>query len=187
MKTLARAAASAAAIALAAAAIARLCWQPWLCNREEWRLERQITATVDMSDVLSIRIVARDNLPRIEHCIETDPTNVSRYMLKAAVLRMLGRPADAADAYRAAMRVDRRPELWFHLGESQLAARQVEPALQNLKTMGLLTPYRIYEVPEPYLSRIITDVTANAQALELRRPLPIPPHELRLRLERDPW
>lgn len=187
MKTALRIAASLVTIAAAVVAIARLCWEPWLCNREEARMAARMEKMLQFPDALAVRVDARPALETIEHCIRVDPTVVSRYMMKATLLRILQRPSEAADAYRAALRVDRRPELWYNLGETQLADHQIDAAIENLKTTALLSPHLVYQVPEPYYTRIMSGIGGTVTALQRRQTPPMSPHELRLRLARDPW
>ena len=187
MKSALRVVASLAIAAVAASAIVRLCWQPWLCNQEEGRVEKWILKNVDSAATISVRIAARGQLERIDGCIRADPTIVNRYMLKAALLRMLNRPAEAAETYRDALRIDRRPELWLGLGETQLQTQQIEPAIENLMNATLLSIHLISDIPEPYFSRIQGVVYPTLVALLTHKTPPISPHELRLRLQRDPW
>ena len=69
MKTAVRIAASVAIVAAAAAAVARLCWQPWPCNREEARIAARIAKMLEFPGALSVRISARQDLEAIERTI----------------------------------------------------------------------------------------------------------------------
>ena len=150
VKTAVRIAASVAIVAAAAAAVARLCWQPWLCNREEARIAARIAKMLEFPGALSVRIGARQDLEAIERCIRADPTVVNRYMLKAALLRIVQRRSEAIETYRDALRVDRRPELWFLLGQTQLEEHRVEPAIENLMITAVLSVHLVYAIPEPH-------------------------------------
>ncbi|HWW62875.1 MAG TPA: tetratricopeptide repeat protein, partial [Thermoanaerobaculia bacterium] len=85
---------------------------------------------------------------RVLTCIEHVPANLNLYMIVAANYRVLGRYEDAIAMYRAALRYDRRPELYLNIGECYLALGNTEEAQRYLVATALFRIDIFQNVPD---------------------------------------
>jgi O-antigen ligase len=144
---------------LAGAAGAILAWQiawlPWQCNEMKKRLEARTGATYDAAaDTLRTAERARQNLAELQACREATPTDVGVYMLIAANDRLIGRMSDAVMMYRTALQYDRRPELYYNLGLTELEMRQRGPAVADLIIAVRFSRKYLAELPSDVQSEI---------------------------------
>src|SRR2546430_5449981 len=109
-------------VAVASYAVYRLCYLPWVCNIRQMHAERVVSRLFDVNDQVAARIAARQTVETLDPCISFCPTEVNQLMIRAAALRMLGRPDEAILDYRRALHVDRRAELFLNLGQAELEA-----------------------------------------------------------------
>lgn len=116
----------------AAFALYRLCVLPAQCNREEPQIQ---AVTLNLlgasSNPTQIAVFARQNLRRLQRCLDDCPTT-NRFMLAAANERLLGRYDEAIGRYRQAMELDQRPELYVNLGLTQIQSGRVDIGVRNL-------------------------------------------------------
>ena len=178
-----------ASIAIGAAAVwsvYRLCYLRYACNLTEARAQARLTRLLAVSDQATARIVARQSIEEMTPCVECAPANVTPYMIRAAALRMLGRPAEAAMDYRRALHVDRRAELYFNLGLTELDAGREEQAADALTTaVFIFYPY-IDDIPQPMQERVRLAVTPVLTMIHRQQATPDVMAQLRARMTRDP-
>ena len=186
MKQAARVIASLAIAVTVGWAAYRFCYLRSACNLEEARAERGIQQLFDVSNQLSARIVAREAIESMNRCIPCSPTSVNNYMARAAALRMLGRPADAALDYKRALHVDRRAELYLNLGLTEMEAGRNEQAADSLTTAVYLLYTYIDDIPQPMRDRIRAAVTPTYVMIQQRRAPEAVVRQLRYRVTRDP-
>jgi Tfp pilus assembly protein PilF len=136
--------ASAAIVVCAAIAINGL-WQRHQCSLQEAQAEREITRLFDHAEQPGARIMARKVLEMMDRCVVCAPTEVSHHMARAAALRMLGQPGDAAQEYRRALQLDRRAELFLNVGMAELEAGRAQQADDALTT-AMLVYYSNYDL-----------------------------------------
>jgi tetratricopeptide (TPR) repeat protein len=185
MKQLARGIAS---IVIAAAAVwgASLCYRRYDCNLREARSQETLMRLFNLPGQATSRIVARQTIDETSRCLHHAPTNIGLYMIRAAALRMLGRYDEASMDYRRALRLDRRAELYFNLGLTELDAGREEKAADALTTaVFLFYPYAD-DIPEPMQDRVRAAVTPALTMIQRRSAPPAVLQELRARVERDP-
>lgn len=135
-------------IAAAGFAIHRWCWLPYRCDEIEKASLLMTSQTLQAGGGYGESVRARQTAARVLTCIEHVPTNVNLYMLVAANYRVLGRYEDAIAMYRAALRYDRRPELYLNIGESYLALGNAEEAQRYLVATALFRIDIFENVPE---------------------------------------
>ena len=160
--------------------------QIYVCNLRAKKAERMIIRMFSLNEQITARITARQILSDMDACIRCFPTDVDQYMVRAAALRMLGRPAEAAMDYRRALHIDRRAELFLNLGQAYLEAGRDEEAKDALITaVYLVYPY-VDDLPQPMQQRVRDAVTPTYLMLQQGRA----PHSiidsLRDRVARDP-
>ena len=148
MGNLARVAASLLIVAGAAAALDCLCIKPYRCNLIEQRGEARTSAdweiTLQTNHPWRAMVGARRSLDLITPCLDDCSANVGMLMLAGANYRILHRYDEAAEAYRRALRYDRRPEIYFNLGQTEVAAGQREQAVADLVMAGRSGGYTNY-------------------------------------------
>lgn len=139
---------SAVLIAAAGFAVHRWCWLPYRCNQIEKAALRTTERTLEVGGGYTETVRARATAQRVLGCIEHVPTNVNLYMIVAANYRALGRYEDAIAMYRAALRYDRRPELYLNIGESYLAMGNANEAHRYFVATALFRIGIFKNVPE---------------------------------------
>jgi tetratricopeptide (TPR) repeat protein len=156
------------------------------CNIEARRAEREVIHLFSVNNEITARIVARRTLDSMNGCIACVRTDVNQYMIRAAALRMLERPAEAATDYRRALRFDRRAELYLNLGQAELEAGRPDAAEDAFITAIYLTYSYIEDLPEPLQSRVRSAVTPTYLSVQEGRAPASVAEELRQRVARDP-
>ena len=156
------------------------------CNIEAKRAEREVIHLFSVNNEVTARIVARQTLDSMNGCIACVPTDVNQYMIRAAALRMLERPDEAAMDYRRALHYDRRAELYLNLGQAELEGGHPEAAEDAFITAVYLTYTYIEDLPEPLQSRVRSEVTPTYVSVQEGRAPASVTEELRQRVARDP-
>jgi len=186
VRLLVRVVASLAVIVAAVAGSYRLCYLRYRCNLRSASAERTLTNLLSNADQVSARIAARQIDEEMSRCIECWRTDVSFYMARAAALRMLDRLDEAANAYRLALRYDRRAEIYLNLGLTELDAGREEQAADALTTATLLQFSYVDTIPEPMQTRVRKTVTPTYEMIQRRRAVRDVMRQLRERVTRDP-
>jgi len=106
----------------AVTALDSLVLTPWRCNTVEGQVARSIDSVWEIRHTYRARRVAEEALPLLITSADSCPTNVNLWMLTGSALSILERWDVAVQAYRSALRFDRRPELYMALGLAQLQA-----------------------------------------------------------------
>jgi len=164
----------------------RLCWSRYLCDIEHKRIENETIRILDRPDTFAVRQIAERNVRVMSRCIKHSPTVVNLYMIQGANLRILNRHNDAAAAYRQALRYDRRSELFFNLGITQLAAGQRAPGEDTLVTACLMYYDYWAQIPEPSRARVLSRVNPLLGRLHRGQATQEDLAILRERMVRDP-
>jgi tetratricopeptide (TPR) repeat protein len=132
---------AAAFIAIAfCASFALYAWvvRPYRCNISSKRTARRLDVAVSLpSGSLRIASMARLNIEELEPCVSAIPSNIAADMVLAGSYRTIGDRQKALDVYGSALRYDRRPEIYFDLGEVQLELGDRKSGMQNLITACL--------------------------------------------------
>lgn len=186
MNRLARIAASLVIAAAAAWAVYEHCYQRYACNLQEARARESLTPLFSIPDEITSRIAARRAIEEMTHCLECSPASISAYMIRGAALRMLRRQGEAAQDYRRALRLDRRAELYFNLGQAELDAGRQESAADAFGTAVLLLYPYVDDIPQPMQTRVRAEITPIVTTILRRQATPELARQLRTRLTRDP-
>lgn len=115
--------------------IYRFSYLRYVCHATEVRIQQETSEQIRQRPPLS-RIEARRQVEEIRSCVDRFPWIVNLYMVEAANLRMIGRDAEAISAYEAALRYDRRPEIYLNLGRVEANVGDSD-AIRHLAIAGL--------------------------------------------------
>jgi len=146
------------------------CWKRFLCNRTELRLQSRVESTLKIMDEPKARFIARQTLDHVSTCMEVTPGNVNLYMIRAAALRILGRPAEAIADYQHALTLDRRPEIYVNLGGALEEAGREDEAIRESIVGVFLQPAMLDAAPDALKLKIdgaIKPLHAAARRREL--------------------
>jgi tetratricopeptide (TPR) repeat protein len=138
------------------------CWQPYLCNRVKRELIAPTQAAYESRGAPRAKMLARDNLQRIEKCRSFDFNDISVQMITAANLRVLGRNREAVDIYLQLLRIQKRPEIYMNLGQTEVDLGHQRLAVEAFFQAAIFNPWLIRDV-EDGLSRqaVIARITAR--------------------------
>lgn len=135
-------------VVTAVAAVNMLCVVPYECNLKEKRWEAITLAMFERRNGSSAeRQVAQRTLSEMQRCLKSDP-NANLCMIAAANYRLLGRNSEAVRLYETALQYDRRPEIYYNIGETQLDAGIWDEAIKNLSTAVYFNPFLADNLPE---------------------------------------
>jgi hypothetical protein len=115
---------------------------------------------------LIVRVVARDNLKRLEACQGCSSTDIAYLMVKAANEGAIQDLRAAEATYRQALALDRRPELYLNLGLMQLELGKTAEGTQSLLTACRFSFAVINDIPEPEKSEMYTVITRERALVE---------------------
>lgn len=90
----------------------------------------------------------------LEDAARLDPTDSAIPLAEGSQYRLLQRGDEAEEAYRRALSLGPRPEIWLNLGAAQLLQDDEEGARQSFLTAVRLDPRMRPQVPEPYRSEL---------------------------------
>lgn len=122
---------AAAACAAAVLVIARGIVPRYQCSAEKKRSELWMRGARDAS--LDQRMtVARAAIPRLMHCVETDPSDYEAMFLLGVAQMEAEQKEAAVRTFQAALAVNERPETYTRLGLLQLELGDAEEARRNL-------------------------------------------------------
>jgi hypothetical protein len=160
------------AIAVAAAIVAiagaawiakRFAYDPFVAETHKLGVKRRTEQAMNLGDPLQSAPMARETLVTIGRYLPKHPGDVDYLMMRGANDRLLGNYDDARAAYQEALRFDRRPELYYELGCTELQMGRRDEALDTLFQAVLFS--RIY------LDSLSPDVV-DALNARLRREAP---------------
>ncbi|HVT43730.1 MAG TPA: hypothetical protein VMT00_05005 [Thermoanaerobaculia bacterium] len=124
-----------AVIALNAAVVASihdLCVVPLRCNIDAKNHQEETIRLLDTADPVRRAMRARTTLDNVRAAQTECRTSLDLVMIEAANLRALNRNLEAIDAYRRALRLAQRPEIYFNLGETQAVEGESSGAVASL-------------------------------------------------------
>jgi Flp pilus assembly protein TadD len=107
-------------------------------------------------ELLSMAALARNQLPRglvaanlemLRQAAELDPTQVGVPIARGTQYLLLGNGISASRAYREALELEPRPEVYLNLGRALALAGQTEEARRSVRTALRLDPRLETEVP----------------------------------------
>lgn len=131
----------------------RWCFLPYACNIFKRKTEATMLAAENAIGT-GRAITARNNVDMTLRWIKRCPNDLDLYMIAGGSLRQIGRSDQAIGMYAMALRLDRRPELYLNLGQSQAEAGQLAEAVPALVEAVRFDPALITEVPASLQQRV---------------------------------
>ena len=107
--------------AVSAMALWRICYLPYRCNVREKTLVATSEHALKASEATVAIQTARTIIQDADHLLAECPHEIDLMMIRAANQRVIGDFAGAANTYRHAIDVQKRQELYFELGSTELA------------------------------------------------------------------
>ena len=115
------------------------------------RLRDRLTAgrMLRQVELLSMAAIARNQLPRglvaanlelLRRAAALDPTEIGIPVARGTQYLLLGNGSSAAQAYREALALEPRPEVYLNLGRALAAAGQIEEAREQFRIAVRLDP-----------------------------------------------
>jgi len=154
-----------AGIAVAAVlAIDRWCYLPLACDVTEKRIIKETTILFDNRN-WTTGMRARKNLSELRNCIDATPGKVSLYMTAAANCRLIGAPDEGVALCEAALRYDRRPEIYAYLAVCQLQLNRRDDAIGNFVTAGMFSPMYITNIDDADVRTRVDEIVSKQRML----------------------
>jgi len=174
-----RFAGAAVVVAIAAWTLDVVCVREWRCSATVSQIERATSAMFAFSDALAVKASTRANLERLEPCLHACDASrrVEALMVLAAGYRILNDRPHAARAYREALNLDCRPEIYLNLAEVEYELGQRPMATRHFAMVMAMAPFLIdYEpgakgimtaehIPTDILPTVLATVPAARRAL----------------------
>lgn len=92
----------------------------------------------------------REHLQVLRRAAELDDSQVGIPIARGSQYLLLRRPEAAADAYRQALALEARPEIYLNLGRALVAMGRTEEATEMFGIAIQLSPGVRFEVPESF-------------------------------------
>lgn len=126
-----------------------LCWQPYRCNVARGSVKASTEdAYIKGRGEIQAKMAARSNLAILRGCEPWTCRTVSGLMLVAANQQVLEDYDGAAASYRAALELDRRPELYLNLGNALAHAGDRAAAERSLQQAVLFNPWMMPNIED---------------------------------------
>jgi tetratricopeptide (TPR) repeat protein len=147
-----------ALLALGAATIASLRWAVYLplaCEGKATRAIEELDAREVGSDA-SRRAAARAAESHLQSCECLQGTDFKIAYAHGIAYRYRGDTQEAIRAFRRALDIDRRPEIYIALGLAQLDAIDRPAAIESFVAAGTFAPTRLNDIPYSDIRREAT-------------------------------
>jgi tetratricopeptide (TPR) repeat protein len=155
---------AAVAIALATlAAIYLFCYRPLRCQYVKMVVIRPTEVAYQQSFRPGAAALAQRNLWRLTACDCAGSRDVSYHMLNAANYLAMQDHRRAANAYEAALRLDRRPELYLGLGNALAKLNERERATKYLLDAVIFNPYTLLSIEDGELRHRVQELALARQ------------------------
>lgn len=131
-----------------ALAVQHLCYLPWRADVERKKQE-DITVALWERQPAFTAVRARQNVLVARSFLDKRGIhNTGLYMTAAANYRLLEDYDSASEMYKEALRFDRRPELYYNLGISEVNAGRRKEGVDALIHAGLFNPFLIPDLTD---------------------------------------
>jgi len=144
-------------------------------SRDHWKAARILRAVEAVTE--AVVQTGRGNpgvfwrhVRLLQDAARLDPTDSAIPLAEGSQYRLLRRGDEAAEAYRRALALGPRPEIWLNLGAAQLLQEDPEAARESFLKAVKLDPRMRRQVPEPYRS----ELPPRRELLNLPPPAPRP-------------
>ncbi len=133
---------------------------PYRCSHLKRNVEAIIQRFV-VTEQPSLRLVEILRVARVEvhRCMRHMPHDLDLRMEAAACDLFLGRRPEAIEQYQAALRIDRRPEIYLNLGNTLFEAGRRREAIDAFGALLSFTTFMInYDTSLPWSSERVLDL-----------------------------
>jgi tetratricopeptide (TPR) repeat protein len=144
-------------VAAAVAAFYAFCVMPYRCNLVKSAQTAAIERFFENGAAPAARMAARRSLAELQPCTFPPCRDVGSDMLIGATCRLLGRNDEAIRAYRHALTLDRRPEIFTNLAAAELAAGDRNAAREDFMRAALFNPWMIRNIEDGLMRQEIRD------------------------------
>lgn len=121
-------------------------WLPLTCEAKVTRAFDALDNVADRNDVAKRMAVNHaESLLRGCECLERIDVKLS--YARGTIHRYRAEPAQAIEAYRSALTLDRRPEIYIDLGLAQLDAMDERGAVESFAAAGAFAPVLLDRIP----------------------------------------
>jgi tetratricopeptide (TPR) repeat protein len=121
---------------------------PAQCMTRVKFVEEQTKLALAARTGLEAIVLARENIAVLRRCENHYPLDVNVYMLEGANYQIMSQLPRASEAYEKALRIDRRPEIYFNLGIVELEMKNRDRARTNFMSAVTFAPKLLEEVPD---------------------------------------
>lgn len=154
---IARRALSALAFAAALAGIWRWSYLPYRCNIDKRPIVGRTRAIANERRDDVARAYAREALAEIRPLRRACPRDLDLLMMEATNQAAMSHMDEAIATYRAALAVEKRPEIYFELANTEYAAGHFEDAVRDGALAVRFKPFLIADVDNPVLRAAIVE------------------------------
>jgi hypothetical protein len=132
----------------AAIGIWRFAVDPYRCNVQLKRLERQTGATLSNIGSSGARVGAREILEQLDSMPPCCHDSAEFGMIEGANQRVMGKSAEAVATFKRVLTRERRPEVFLNLGYAELENGEPDAAIGHFVTAVRFDPFTIADMPE---------------------------------------
>jgi tetratricopeptide (TPR) repeat protein len=118
----------------------RYAFVPYRCNVLLTDAKMRVRVAAQSSDPVLAAQLARRNIEDLQSCDRGSPGSTAAAMVLAGSYRIVGRLNEAERVYERLLTFDRRAEIYYNLGMTQLDEGKRDAALQNLSTACIYNP-----------------------------------------------
>jgi hypothetical protein len=133
---------------------------PLVCEARVTHALQKLNDAADRTVAVQLA-AARSAESALSGCECLAGTDFKFMYVHGTALRYLGDPTRAADAYRRALTIDRRPEIYLALGFAELEALDRPGAIDSFAMAGAFAPAQLERIP---YDDVRSEVEARIQA-----------------------
>jgi len=140
------------------------------CNLAKGEVNRIVRRFHRIGDEYQRINMARKNLAKCDACLSVFPEDYQLHLLRAANLRILGRPDEAVRSFEHALALTERPEIYAQIGEVEIERGNVEAARRALLRAATFNIMFVETVDDPLKTEIYSAVyDRNERLLAAKR------------------
>jgi tetratricopeptide (TPR) repeat protein len=147
-----------------ALAIALLVFAPLRREHAKARARLQLERIVNVRDPIVVARTARSVLADLHAYRQPPMTDAETLIDRAGAFVLLGNHAEAIREYRAALRLEKRPEIYLHLGEALVASGNAEEGVRELTRAVLFDPEILNSISDGMSRQRVQSEVASIQA-----------------------
>ena len=126
----------------------QLCYVPYRCNVEKKNLVARSQQAATSRDAERAMRMARSIILRARELVRMCPNDVDMLMILAANQRVVGAFAEAAQSYREALGIQKRQELYYELGATELSLGNRAAAIDAFENCVRFYPSQIANIDD---------------------------------------